>query len=644
MSVQFGSWCFDRRPLEAGYLAQVRSILAPHGPDGLLEYSRPGIHILYFPFHTTKESRRESQPHVSASGTVFTWQGRLDNRMELIRELHCELPPDVADVAIVAAAYEKCSTECFAKLLGDWALSVWQPRQQMLLLAKDFLGSEHLYYSFDRGRITWSSILDPLVLPAEKSFEIQEEYLAGWLSLFPATHLTPYAGIHSVPPSSFVLVTNGTSTVEKYWKFDPGKIIRYQTDGEYEEHFRTVFAEAVRRRLRSDTPVLAELSGGMDSCSIVCMADTLITNGRAEAPRLDTVSYFDDSEPNWDERPYFTTVEEKRGQQGCHIDVGTEGSSTCESESHRFAVTPGSGGGRSKAAMQLSVWMKSRGHRIVLSGIGGDETTGGVPTGIPELSNLLVRGQFRLLAHRLATWAIAKRKPWFQLLFESARCFLPPALGVPKHRRSPSWLDPSFVERHQAALEGYPIRYKLFGALPSFQENLHTLESLRRQIACSTPSCDPPCEKRFPFLDRDLLEFLYAIPRDQLVRPFERRSLLRRAVAGIVPEKILHRRRKAFVARRPLIAISDAWMNQQGKYNDMVISVLHIVSPEPFRLAVARARQGLEIAAVPILRALAIEQWFEHLTSSSFMPFRQINLPGPEVPTRNKRSEIALGG
>ena len=220
MSAQFGSWCFDRRPLEAGYLAQVRSILAPHGPDGLLEYSRPGIHILYFPFHTTKESRRESQPHVSASGTVFTWQGRLDNRMELIRELHCELPPDVADVAIVAAAYEKCSTECFAKLLGDWALSVWQPRQQMLLLAKDFLGSEHLYYSFDRGRITWSSILDPLVLPAEKSFEIQEEYLAGWLSLFPATHLTPYAGIHSVPPSSFVLVTNGTSTVEKYWKFE----------------------------------------------------------------------------------------------------------------------------------------------------------------------------------------------------------------------------------------------------------------------------------------------------------------------------------------------------------------------------------------------------------------------------------------
>ena len=79
--------------------------------------------------------------------------------------------------------------------------------------------------------------------------------------------------------------------------------------------------EAVRRRLRSDSPILAELSGGMDSSSIVCMADTIIARGNAETPRLDTLSYYDDSEPNWNERPYFTKVEEKRGRTGCHIDV-----------------------------------------------------------------------------------------------------------------------------------------------------------------------------------------------------------------------------------------------------------------------------------------------------------------------------------
>jgi len=62
----------------------------------------------------------------------------------------------------------------------------------------------------------------------------------------------------------------------KYWDFDPSKKICYHTDAEYEEHFRAVFGTAVRRNLRSDRPVLADLSGGMDSSSIVCVADLVI--------------------------------------------------------------------------------------------------------------------------------------------------------------------------------------------------------------------------------------------------------------------------------------------------------------------------------------------------------------------------------
>src|SRR5205814_4307574 len=107
-----------------------------------------------------------------------------------------------------------------------------------------------------------------------------------------------------------------------YWDFDPGKKIRYRTDAEYEQYFRTVFATAVQRKLRSDRPVLAELSGGMDSSSIVCMADLIIARGQADCPRLDTISWFDSSNPNWDDPFYFAKVEEKRGRTGCHIDLG----------------------------------------------------------------------------------------------------------------------------------------------------------------------------------------------------------------------------------------------------------------------------------------------------------------------------------
>ena len=142
--------------------------------------------------------------------------------------------------------------------------------------------------------------------------------------MFPALSLTPCVGIHSVPPSSSVIIQPGKHDVSKYWDFDPTNQIRYRAEAEYEEHFRAVFAKAVQRKLRSDTPVLAELSGGRDSSSIVCMADNVIARGTADTPRLDTISYYDDSEPNWNERPYFTKIEEKRGRTGWHINVGSQ--------------------------------------------------------------------------------------------------------------------------------------------------------------------------------------------------------------------------------------------------------------------------------------------------------------------------------
>ena len=210
--------------------------------------------------------------------------------------------------------------------------------------------------------------------------------------------------------------------------------IRYRTDAEYEEHFRTVFATAVQRNLRSDKPV-AELSGGRDSSSIVCMADDIIARGNGDTPRLDTISYYDDSEPNWNERPYFTKVEE-RG-------LAPAGTSTSarripdkipapepqpESVHNRFVSTPGYDG---RTSPQIRMCMASQGNRVVLSGIGGDEVMGGVPTPVPELENLLARAQFGVLAHQLKIWAL-EEKALVPSVWEAARDFLSRTRGCPE--------------------------------------------------------------------------------------------------------------------------------------------------------------------------------------------------------------------
>jgi asparagine synthase (glutamine-hydrolysing) len=618
MSVQFGKWNFEGLPPAPDYIDKVSAILGPYGPDSNESYSKGGVRILYRAFHTTKESRREKQPHISSSGAVITWDGRLDNRTELISEVGDSLTNGSTDIAIVAAAYEKWGADCFAKLIGDWALSIWKALDCSLILATDPIGTKHLYYSFDDKQLTWSTILDPLVRLADKTLALNEEYIAGWLSMFPAAHLTPCVGIHSVPPSSFVLLRPGKHRVSRYWDFDPKNNIRYGTEAEYEEHFRVVFTKAVQRKLRSDRPVLAELSGGRDSSSIVCIADAIIVRGDAETPRLDTLSVYDDSEPNWNERPYFTKVEEKRGRTGWHVNVGTQDpeqilTSEPPRESPRcgFVPTPGYDG---RTYPHFRMCMASQGNRVVLSGIGGDEVMGGVPTPAPELENLLARAQFGALAHQLKVWALEKRTPWFHLFWEAARGFFPPALvGVPKYMRPAPWLQPRFVKRHWAALTGYPSRTKLFGPLPSFQENVSTLDAVRGQLARTALPFEPPFEKRYPYLDRGLLEFMFAIPREQLVRPTQRRSLMRRALVGMVPDEILNRKTKAFVARSPMVAISKDWAHFAEMTQNMLSNSLGIVDQERISEALQKVRRGEEVPMVTLTRTLLLEDWLKNL-------------------------------
>src|SRR5260370_8884091 len=87
MSVQFGRWNFNGKPVDRDYLEKAKASIAPYGPDDAGSYSKRNISILYHAFHTTKESRRETQPHVTASGAILTWYGPLDNPAKLIRQL-----------------------------------------------------------------------------------------------------------------------------------------------------------------------------------------------------------------------------------------------------------------------------------------------------------------------------------------------------------------------------------------------------------------------------------------------------------------------------------------------------------------------------------------------------------------------------
>src|SRR6266404_2462947 len=177
MSVQAGIWNFNGKPVDGNLLANFSESLKRQGPDGESCYVDGPVALLYRPFHTTAESRREKQPYRSQKGFIVTWDGRLDNRDDLISELHSTLEANPTDVTIVAAAFDRWETDCFRRIVGDWAVSVWN--REELILAVDYMAIRHIFYYLKNDKVWWSTDLSPLVLLSGDQFQVDHEYIAG---------------------------------------------------------------------------------------------------------------------------------------------------------------------------------------------------------------------------------------------------------------------------------------------------------------------------------------------------------------------------------------------------------------------------------------------------------------------------------
>lgn len=609
MNTFYGCWLFDDRTgIRTLANLPISSVQGEDTETTLLSRGGPCLCARGVETNMLRDRTLESAEQAPAIGVA--WDGRLDNHKELRGELGCTRQSKQADC--VAAAFQKWQAGAFARLRGDWATTIWNPQEQALFLAKDPMGARPLYYVRTSQAVFWSNSLAWLAHRKEVGSDLNLEYLAGWLSFFADPQLTPYSEIHSVPPSSYVHCNQNGVTIRKYWEFQETGVLRYRDERDYEEHFRIVLRDSVRRRLRSKQPVLAELSGGMDSSSIVCVADAILRVEPHLTPRLDTLSFYDDREPNWDERPYFSLIEARRGREGLHHQVDAAEALAPVFHQERFAPSPAELGHGAKTEKLLSS-LAARGYGAILSGIGGDEFTGGVPTPIPELADLLAGGQFRSLASSLSDWSLAQRRPWMHVLAETLGAFLPASGRLRPSQKPPSWLTPCFRKRYRDVFTGYDKPLRLFER-PSFQEYLSTVEALRRQLAASATNPETALERRYPYLDVDLLLFLFSVPRRLLVQPRRRRYLMRRALVGIVPDQILNRKRKAYVVRAPAAAIAARWEDVRALTQNMLAETVGIVSAAEFLRTLENARDGRAIVSLPVQRMLQLEGWLRNIS------------------------------
>lgn len=641
MSAIGGIVGFNGALVDPDQLAIISSGLDHHGPDGGGDVRQRSVAMSHRAFSTNRLSRGERQPLVDASDRILCWDGRIDNREELLELLTSEVHNEQTDAAIVMAAFAKWGIDFLQRVIGDFALSLWDSKSNTLFLARDPVGARLLYYHVNDDRIVWSSRLEPLLSLSDVELEIDDEYVAGYLTAQLDPSQTPYKNIFSVPPSHLAMVQDGQVRFKRFWGLDPNEEIRYRTDAEYEEHFTQLFREAVRVRLRADGPVWADLSGGLDSSSIVCMADSIIETGESEATRLETVSAVFDESPSSDERKFISKVEAKRRQVGHHFK---------ESEypllafgQHEFKGSPN----------LLQTWleyhqavrrkMAAGGARVLLTGIGGDELLTSSADPSVELVDLLVQHKLWQLHQRSKIWSLALKRPYPVVLWRHVISpVLPSQLQVQKKRTELSrffaLLNPSFVD--QFDLPGRLLSPEdPFGfRLPSSRGQAAAFMLVTKVISCGTLLDWGPVEICYPYTHRPLVEFLQAIPATQWVRPGETRSLMRRSLRPYLPPEIIKRKSKGSPAEAMLRAVGREWSRLSVLFHGSRIAERGYVNEEALATLLAQPFAGHDLTPISLVRFAHLESWLQGLEEFS----KRKNIAGkPSASNAALRAKVA---
>ncbi len=611
MCIIFGIRKPRRQTVEERQLLDLAHATDKYAPDGTFVRSNGGLGMGFQPYHTHQRSQLESQPAADERGNMLAFDGRLDNHKELCELLDIQ-ENEISDSMIVLAAFECWGEDCFSRFIGDWALALWSQRDRSLYLGRDHAGTRTLYFEQAEGRILWSTSLETFFTEG-KMRDLDKGFAACYLSCQPIRELTPYEGIQSVPPAHYLVFHEGNLTCKSHWQWTVKNKIRYKTEAEYEERFFTLFRQSVERRTGPGAAILAQLSGGMDSSSIVCMSDHIRRErGAAHEELLDTVSYYDDSDPAWNEMPYFSCVEQARQKTGIHIDASSMSwSIDPSSQFDEGLLVPGA----NNQLLNYNYASTQSGHakeyRVILSGIGGDELLGGVPIGVPELADYLATGKFYQLIERSISWCLPSRSPLFHSLFNTINFTCHQYF---RHRPDistlPSWFTPYLHSlcrhRHSHDISNDCSSLSLPGAISNGKAWWSILEAQPHLI----PAPHVRYEYRYPYLDKNLVEFLLGIPRSQLVAPGRRRYLMRRSLAHIVPTAIRERRRKAYLTRAPLRALQNAADDIHSIVESLYTAQCGLVDPSSVQKATELITAGINITDWPYLgRLIKFELW-----------------------------------
>lgn len=483
------------------------------------------------------------QPMSSADGHYWiVFNGEIYNYLELRSELSAygHQFRTGTDTEVILAAYRQWGSDCLSRFNGMWAFAIWDSRANSLFAARDRFGEKPFHYVYVPGKVfAFASEIRALWAAGVVERRIDEQTLAHYTCYeeLDFGEQTFYENVLRLPQAHYLSVNAENGFVkQRYWDIDLTDQQEGETDEWYSEHFRQLFFNSVRLRLRSDVPVGSSLSGGLDSSTVVTVMDRLLPQ---DAIQKTFSARFDDpakDEGKWiDQITSVTRVEP-------HV-VWPHGENMFEELGHLFWHHDEPFGSTSIYA-QWCVMRLAKEHQVtvLLDGQGADEMLAGYHQFFGVVADDLLKG---LNVPAYLKWTKSYRglhgRP------------LAGALGLSGLLKQSL---PGTIKTPLKALLGRRTEAPLIEPfLPTFPKEFEKVSALRKMLWWHTTrrglaellryadrnSMAHSREVRLPFLDHQLVEFVFKLPDRLLLRDGWTKWILRNAFRGIVPFSIAFR-------------------------------------------------------------------------------------------------------
>ena len=481
------------------------------------------------------------QPVANEAGDVVAvYNGEAYNFQELRRELRGHELRGTGDTAVLPHLYEESGPAFAGRLHGMFALALWDARQQRLVLARDRLGKKPLLWTrLPDGTLAFASELKALLrlpgVPRDVDLDAIDAYLA--LQYVPGDR-TGIQGVRKLAPGHVLVADGWRETIERYWRAEPAPPSTH--DEEWLERVRTTVASAVRKRLVSDVPLGALLSGGIDSSIVVA----LMAQASSQPVRTFTVGF---SDTRYDERPYARALAARYGTVHEELELAEDIAATLP----RLAAAYDEPFGDEAAFPTFLIAEQARRRvTVALAGDGGDEAF----AGYERYAAYGLAARVPTPAARAAAAAVellpATRREPRSTLFRAAR-FLR-ASAVPAAERYGRLME-VFTLEGRRALWADPRRARPIRLEPE-QAGIAGLQRLDVEtylagdllLKADIATMAHSLELRSPFLDHEVLELGLALPDRLKVRGREGKVALRRAFAGELPPPVAARGKTGF--------------------------------------------------------------------------------------------------